>query len=77
MPGNTRNVRKELRALGNRHVQNVGNVFAFIFDFQRLAVIAFPTANLAGYVHVGQEVHLDLDGAIALARLTAPALHVE
>ncbi len=34
-------------------------------------------ADLARHVHVGQEVHLDLDRAVALARLAAAALDVE
>jgi hypothetical protein len=34
-------------------------------------------AGLAGDIDVGQEVHLDLDDAIALAGLAAPALDVE
>src|SRR5260370_34634753 len=33
--------------------------------------------DLARNVHVGQEVHLDLDDPVALARLAPPALHVE
>src|SRR5262249_56893963 len=34
-------------------------------------------ARLAGDVHVGQDVHLDRDDAVAGARLAAAALHVE
>src|SRR6185312_8288867 len=34
-------------------------------------------ADVAGDVNVGQEVHLDLDDAVALAGLAAPALDVE
>ena len=34
-------------------------------------------ADVARNVDVGQEVHLDLDQAVALARLAAPALDVE
>src|SRR5690606_9280697 len=34
-------------------------------------------AHLAGDVDIGQEVHLDLHGAVALARLAAAALDVE
>ena len=46
-------------------------------DFQRLAVVALALADVAGDVDVGQEVHLDLDDAVALAGLAAAALDVE
>ena len=48
-----------------------------IAHLERLAVVAASLADLARDVHVGQEVHLDLDGAVALAGLAAPALDVE
>ncbi|CKR66316.1 Uncharacterised protein [Mycobacterium tuberculosis] len=41
------------------------------------AVVPGPLADLARHVHVGQEVHLDLDGAVAGAGLAATALDVE
>src|SRR6202035_1910846 len=44
---------------------------------QRLAVVALALADIAGDVDVGQEVHLDLDDAVALAGLAAAALDVE
>src|SRR6202011_2662227 len=46
-------------------------------DLQSLAVIAAAVADVAGDVDVRQEVHLDLDQAIALAGLAPPALDVE
>src|SRR5581483_3331230 len=39
--------------------------------------IALAVALLAGHVDVREEVHLDLDLAVAAAHLAAPALHVE
>src|SRR5207302_10110858 len=42
-----------------------------------LAVVALALADVAGDVDVGQEVHLDLDDAVALAGLAAAALDVE
>src|SRR5437016_2991181 len=42
-----------------------------------LAVVGLPLAGIAGDVAVGQEVHLDLDDAVALAGLAAAALDVE
>ena len=44
---------------------------------QGLPVVAGAVADLAGHVDVGQEVHLDLDGAVARAGLAAAALDVE
>ena len=44
---------------------------------QRFAVVALALADVAGDVDVGQEVHLDLDDAVALAGLAAAALDVE
>ena len=43
-------------------------------DLERLAVVALALADVAGDVDVGQEVHLDLDHAVALAGLAAPPL---
>ena len=40
-------------------------------------VVALAAADLAGDVDVGEEVHLDLDHAVAAARLAAAALDVE
>ena len=53
------------------------DVLALVVDLQRLAVVALAVADVAGHVDVGQEVHLDLDHAVALAGLAAPALDVE
>src|SRR5690606_16469076 len=61
----------------NRHVENVGNALAAIIDIERRAVVAFALADIAGDVDVRQEVHLDLDDAVALAGFAAAALDVE
>ena len=45
--------------------------------FQRLAVVPFPLAHLAGDVDVGEEVHLDFDDAVAVARVAPAAADVE
>ncbi len=44
---------------------------------ERFAAVALAFADLAGDIDVGQEVHLDLDDAVALAGLAAAALDVE
>ena len=61
----------------HRHVEHVGDGLLAIFHFQRFAVVALALADVAGDVDVRQEVHLDLDDAVALAGLAAPALHIE
>src|ERR1700739_2967443 len=50
---------------------------AAIFHLERLAVIALALADVAGDIDIGQKVHLDLDDAISLAGLAAPALDIE
>jgi hypothetical protein len=42
-----------------------------------VGVVPGTVADLARHVHVGQELHLDLDGAVAGAGLAAAALDVE
>src|SRR5438105_11421371 len=68
---------KKLGGFLDRHVEHVGDRLALEQHFERLAVIAFALADVAGDVDVGQKVHLDLDDAIALAGLAAAALDVE
>ena len=69
-------LRNSVRVL-DRHVQDLRDVAALVLHLQRLAVVALAVADVAGHVDVGQEVHLDLDHAVALAGLAAAARHVE
>src|SRR3546814_4717199 len=68
---------EELDALVDRQVENVGDRLVLDGDLQGLAVVALALADVALHVDVGQEVHLDLDDAVALAGLAAPALRSE
>ena len=68
---------EEVQRLLDRHVEHVGDRLALERHLQRLAVVALALADVAGDVDVGQEVHLDLDDAVALAGLAAAALDVE
>src|SRR5277367_286834 len=61
----------------HRHVEHVGDRLVAIAHLQRFAIVALALADVAGDVDVGQEMHLDLDDAVALARLAAAALDVE
>src|SRR5690606_32703751 len=69
--------REEVDGLLDRHVEDLGDGLALVVDLERLAVVPGSVAHLAWDVHVGQEVHLDLDGAVTAARLAPTALDVE
>ena len=68
---------EERKRVLDRHVEDLGDVLPPVGDLERLAVVAPPSANLTGNVHVGKEVHLDFDLAVALAGLAAAAAHIE
>src|SRR2546425_4831906 len=68
---------RSLECLLDRHVEHVRDRLALELDLERLPVVPAPVTDLAGDVDVGQEVHLDLDRAVASAGLAAPALDVE
>ena len=72
-----RQVLEECERLLDRQVEDVGDGEPSVADLERLAVVATPLADLAGHVDVGEEVHLDAERAVAVARLAAAALHVE
>ena len=44
---------------------------------QGLAVEACPVTDIAGHVHIRQELHLDAQLALPLAGFAAPAMHIE
>ena len=68
---------EEFAAFFNGHFQHFVDVFAFVADFEGFSVVAFAFADVAGHVHVGQEVHFYFDYAIALAGFAAAAFDVE
>ena len=53
------------------------DVLALVAYLQRLPVVPLALTNLAGHIDVGQEVHLDLQQAVAGAGLAPPAPDVE
>src|SRR5262249_47771970 len=75
--GNGREILEDGQGLIDRELEHVGDRLAAVLDLQRLAVVAPALALLARYVDIGQEVHLDGDDAVALARLASAALDVE
>src|SRR5262249_44995662 len=68
---------EEVQRLLDRHVQHLGDGLALVVHLQRLPVVPGAVADLARHVDVGQEVHLDLDGACARAVPAAATLDVE
>jgi len=70
-------VGEEFAGLTHGHVEDVGDAFTLIFDFEGLGVVALALAGLAGDVDVGQEMHLDANLAVALAGFAAAAFDVE
>ena len=70
-------VGKEGAGLLHRHVQHIGDGLALVVHFQGLPVVAGSLAHLTGHKDIRQEMHLDLDDAVALASLTPAALHIK
>ena len=68
---------EELGRVLDRHIEHLGNGLALVMHLECLAVVARALAYLARHVHVGQEVHLDLEGAITRTRFAAATFDVE
>ena len=80
VPGDGGDVLEELEALVHAHGQHVGDGAVLVLHLERLAVVPLPLAHLARHVHVGKEVHLDLDLSVTRAVLASAAArgrHVE
>ncbi len=77
LAGDRRHRLEQLQRILDGHFQHVVDVEALVEDLQRFAVVALAVADVAGHVHVRQEVHLDLDQAVALAGFAAAAAYVE
>ena len=68
---------EEGQGLLHRHLQHLVDVFALVAHLESLPVVALALAHLAGDVDVWQEVHLDLQQAVAGAGLAPSAPDVE
>ena len=68
---------KKLQRLLHRHIQHVVNVLSFIFYLQSLPVVPLSMADLTGHIHIRQEMHLNLQDAVAAAGFAASALYVK
>ncbi len=58
-------------------VEYIGDGIALVAHLQSFPVVALAMADIAGHVHVGEELHLDLDLTVPAARLAASAAHIE
>ncbi len=62
----------------NGHIEHIGDRVLFPEEhLQGLAVEARPMADVAGHIHIRQELHLDAQLALSLAGFAAPAVDVE
>ena len=68
---------EEFQRLLDRHVQHVVDGLALVFYFQRLPVVPLSAAHLTGHIDVREEMHLDLQDAVAGAGLAPAALYIE
>jgi hypothetical protein len=57
--------REELGPFLDRHLQHVRDRLALVVHLQGVGVVPGAVADLARHVDVGQELHLDLDRAVA------------
>ena len=68
---------EELQRLAHCEVQDLGDVAALVLHVEHRRLETLAVAVFARHVHVGEELHLDLHLALALARLAAATGHVE
>src|SRR5580692_6870209 len=68
---------EEVDGLAYGHVQDVMDVLALVLHLEDGGLVARGVALLAGELDVGEELHLDGDGAIAFADIAAAAGDVE
>ena len=70
-------VPEELERVLDGHLEHFVNILALVANLERLPVVSLAAADVAGHVHVRQEVHLDLDDAVALAGFATSTLDVK
>ena len=68
---------EEAQSLFHREVQDLVDALALVLDLQHAGLVARAAAFLAGQLHVGEELHLDGDGAVAFADVAASAGNIE
>ena len=68
---------EEVHRLAHRELQHLVDVQTVVANIQNAALVARALALFADQFHVGQELHLHRDRAIALAGFAAAARNVE
>jgi len=68
---------EEIEGLADRHIEDLGDVFAAVLDIEDIPAIAFPAAAVAFEQQIGEELHLHPDHACAFTGLAAAAGHIE
>ena len=68
---------EEFLGVFDGHIEHIGDAEALEFNLERLAVIPAAIAFLARDVNIGEEVHLDLDQAVAVAGFAAAPFDIE
>src|SRR5207302_8052228 len=74
---NLGNVDEKRQGFAIRQLQDFVDILSVIADFQDAALEARTTAFLADEFDVREKLHLDGDGAVALASFAAASRHVE
>src|SRR6056297_961670 len=77
MPRDRRYCLEETPCLFDGHVKHLGDGLALVVDFKGFPVVPGAMTDLAWHVYVREEVHFDLQRAVAAARLASAALDVE
>ena len=75
--GDLGDVGEELQGLADGQVQHVVDVLALVANVEHLRLVARAFAFFADQFDVGEELHFDGDGAVALAGFAAAAGDVE
>ena len=72
-----RNVLEKLHGLADGHVQNIGNGSASIGHLEGVPVVPAAAADVAGDIDIGQEMHFDLDDAVAFTGFAPASFDIE
>src|SRR5271157_2530860 len=70
-------VHEEGQGFAHGHIENIMDILAVVANVENAALEALAAALLADQFNVGQELHFDGDGAIALAGFAAPSGDIE
>src|SRR5215469_1951258 len=74
---NLGNLSEELQRFLHREIENLVNILSPVPDIEHLGLVACALAFLANQFDVGEKLHLNGVGAVALTGLAAAAWNVE